>query len=105
MTDKPNAVDEIIATAMAASRRRVVPAGPPPTQNPMNRIQIDGYLHSATAVRAALQANGLKVVPIRTPTDEQIAAMKSAIDLGPYLKTAYMRAIIDFDPTKWKPEE
>ena len=62
---KPNAIEDnlirLIATAMAASRRRVVPGGPPPTSAPMAQIQIDGYHRAAQAVLEAFEREGLCV--------------------------------------------
>ena len=66
---KLNAIEEIMAEAMAASRRRVVPGGPPPTPSPMSKIQVDGYIHAARECLAALDAAGLAVV------SKDIAAM------------------------------
>ena len=60
---KPNAVEEMMARAMASSRRRIVPAGPPPTYSKLLRSQIDGYLPAAHECLVALNAAGLAIVP------------------------------------------
>ena len=97
---KPNAIEEILAEAMAVSRRRVVPGGPPPTTSPMPQIQIDGYIHAARECLSALDAAGLAVVPKEATSEMALAAIACS---GEW-ETIITRANAAFDPTTWKPK-
>ncbi len=108
---KPNAIEEIMAEAMAASRRRVVPGGPPPTPLPMPKIQIDGYVHAARECLAALDAAGLAVVPKEATEQQSDEQYRRFCKNGPYhyasesdVTGPYEQLIECFDPTTWTPK-
>ena len=65
---RENCLEWRIAEAIALSRRRIVPGGPPPTTAPMSRIQIEGYLGAA---RAAIEA-----IKTAAPTQDEPAEGK-----------------------------
>lgn len=78
---------EKVARAIAESRRRVVPGGPPPTESPMPQIQIDGY-HKAA--RAAIRA-------LMEPTEKMRGAIITDTPVGLVLKDwqAMLKAALD----------
>lgn len=101
MPDKPNAIEEIGAKALRDNSWD----DPPPDWDDMGTAK-NKYIEDIRTVLAALEAHGLKVMPVEaTEAMGKAAALGSsqyALDEALALWSFMLDA---FDPTTWKPGE
>lgn len=95
-----NKIEQIMADAMARARRQVTPSGP--TLAPMPKQQVEGYIHAARQVLAALDAAGLAVVAVHATAD-QVMQAPSNVHQDDCCRV-YAQMVAAFNPTTFKPE-